>query len=158
MHFVQSLSAVLFSGQEYFISVVAIILSLSIPIVAIITTFYAKHRREQMWHETARIALEKGQPIPSRPLSDEELRHQPPPAEANLANWDRHQRARRRRKDARNGLVLIAIGAALAGGHFEAKFISYVPLFIGFALLLNALLDALFSNKSDDSGPRPPQS
>ena len=41
-----------------------------IAIIAIIGGFISAYRRQKLWHETARIALERGQPLP--PLSDED--------------------------------------------------------------------------------------
>ena len=56
---------------------------------------YFHHRRQALWHETARIALEKGQPLP--PLPNDE------PAQSHED----------KKNDFRGGLVLIAVGAGL---------------------------------------------
>ncbi len=32
--------------------------------VVVVCSLYFQHRRREMWHETARVALEKGQPLP----------------------------------------------------------------------------------------------
>src|SRR4051812_31365459 len=59
----------------------------------IISAMYFKHQRRRMWHDTARLALEKGQPLPAMPNDD--------------------GRYRGRRSDVRSGLVLIAVGVGL---------------------------------------------
>ena len=95
---------------------------------------YFHHRRQAMWHETARIALEKGQPLPplqdAEPEKPEEMRH----------------------NDFRGGLVLVAVGAGLylflnafLGPAFGL--IGVIPGFIGVALLLYGLLNLLFKSK-----------
>lgn len=95
---------------------------------------YFHHRRQALWHETARIALEKGQPLP--PLQD---------GENSPANTPKES-------DFRAGLVLIAVGAglyfflnALIGPAFGL--IGAIPGFIGVALLLYASLNAVLKRK-----------
>ena len=108
--------------------------------------------RERLWHETARIALEKGQPVPLI-LGNDELAIQAP----------------RPRNDLRAGLILIAVSVGLmlqpwrfndAGHSFNPiAFGAAIPGCIGVALLLNALITALFSkkhteaNRNDPAGP-----
>src|SRR3954465_1519910 len=70
-----------------------------IAIVTIVGGLIIAHRRQAMWHETARLALEKGQPLPRLP-EDEAVE----PVE---------RRVRDGRNDFRSGLILIAIGAGL---------------------------------------------
>jgi hypothetical protein len=153
------------AGNESMIGVIAVSMSMGIPIVAIVVSSANKRHREQLWHDTARLALEKGQPIPTRPLTDEEVKSSPLPSTAgDPAAWERIRRANRRRKDIRNGLILTAIGAALyltrRDDHFGRglSFLVYIPMFMGLALLLNGLLDGLFSHSSGDSGDLPPRS
>lgn len=106
---------------------------LLIPIVAIAGSFvlvvilsilafrHAKHRRE-LWHQTARVALENGQPLPPLPGLE---RHDDPAS------------------DIRTGLILIATagGIYLAFSTFmqPLRFVAAIPGFIGIALILNAL-------------------
>ena len=106
---------------------------------------YFHHRRQALWHETARIALEKGQPLP--PLQDE------PADEPDV----------REKNDFRAGLVLVAVGAglylflnALIGPAFGL--VGAIPGFIGLALLLYASLNALFGRKDKPIAERPSQS
>ncbi len=102
-------------------------------------------RRQELWHETARLALEKGQPLPEPP------RQKPPEKRSDQGN------------DFRAGLILIATGGglyyffiSLFGGWM--RFVGAIPGFIGVALVLYASLNALFSRKDkpadDDLPPR----
>lgn len=106
---------------------------------------YFHHRRQALWHETARIALEKGQPLP--PLQDQETS----PSYVSKDN------------DFRSGLVLIAVGAGLylflnafLGRAFGL--VGAIPGFIGVALLLYATLNVLFSRKDKPVSERQSQS
>jgi len=103
---------------------------------------YFHHQRQALWHETARIALEKGQPLP--PAPDEQESQQ----ERELKN-----------NDFRSGLIMIAIGAglylfflSLFGGWL--CYVGAIPGFIGVALLLYATLNALFNRKNKSSADR----
>jgi hypothetical protein len=104
---------------------------------------YFHHRRQALWHETAKIALEKGQPIP--PLQEQETS----PAYVRKDN------------DFRSGLVLIAVGAGLyffLGAIIGPAFglLGAIPGFIGVALLLYALLNVLFGRKDKPTADRQP--
>ena len=148
------------AGNGGLIGLVTISLAMAIPIIGIITAYSHKRRQEELWHETARLALEKGQPIPARPPADEDTRAQVLPAAADPATWDQLRNANRRRKDVRNGLILVAIGVALnftrKEDHFGRglSFLIYIPIFMGLALLLNALLDRIFFHRIGDLPPR----
>ena len=125
---------------------------LIIPIAGIILAgvitvsgMYFHNRRREMWHETARIALEKGQPLP--PLGpdrddDEETAKDP----------GTHH-------DVRGGMVLIAVGAGLwlmlGAMSNTLRYIGAIPGFIGVALLLYALLATIFGRK-DRQPPHDP--
>jgi hypothetical protein len=164
LHLPATLGFLDLAGNESMIGVIAVSMSMAIPIVAIVVSHANKRHKEQLWHDTARLALEKGQPIPPRAPSDEEIKAPLPPSGDHPAEWERVRRANRRRKDIRNGLLLAAVGAGFyfSGdhGHFTRAggFLTYIPLFIGAALILNGLLDGLFSHSSDDSGDLPPRS
>ncbi|MEO6006099.1 MAG: DUF6249 domain-containing protein [Opitutus sp.] len=100
---------------------------------------YNHHRREAMWHELARLALEKGQPIP------------PPPAGLNglrqAAQTD--GQGSRSRGYMVGGLINIAIGVglfiALAQISKPTAYFAAIPFCIGIALLLAAFIDRAFS-------------
>jgi hypothetical protein len=117
-----------------------------IPVAAIILAgvcavsgMYFHNRRRELWHETARIALEKGQPLP--PLDPEQT-----------AEVQEVRKARDANHDVRGGMVLIAVGAGLwlmlGAISPNARYIGAIPGFIGVALLLYAVL---FGRKPDNS-------
>lgn len=105
-----------------------------IALVVIVGGLIIAHRRQAMWHETARLALEKGQPLP-----------RPPEDETPALPGER--RVRESRNDIRSGLILIAVGAGLY--IFLSGFITRglglvgaIPGFIGVALLLSGVVTA----------------
>src|ERR1019366_1256302 len=87
-----------FSGIPW-VALVAIIGSFLIGPIVIFVVFRFAHRRHEMWHETARVALEKGQPLP--PLPDDMQQQRQPRVRAEGTN------------DLRSGLILIGVGAGL---------------------------------------------
>lgn len=110
---------------------------------------YFHHRRQALWHETARIALEKGQPLP--------------PLQETSPSWETSKSRENKENDFRSGLVLIAVGAglyfflgALLGRGFGL--VGAIPGLIGVALLVYATLNTLFGRKDKPSADRPPQS
>ena len=130
--------------------IVGMLLAFPVFVVAIVALALSfKHRQRQMWHETARLALEKGQPLPPMPGDDKSRAAGGPGGEKMIYH------------DVRGGLVLIAVGAALwltsppHGGGWRV--IGAVPLFTGVALLLFALLRGLMSligNRGKNPPPR----
>ena len=102
-----------------------LIIGLVLPIAAI----YFYHRRQQLWHETARIALEKGQPLPMLPENVSTVK--------SPGN------------DIRSGLILIAVGAGLIVFFYYSwlRYLGAIPGCIGVALLLYGVLKALFGGK-----------
>lgn len=117
------------------IPVVAIIFGCSIPIVAIIYgTKYAK-KEQELWHETARIALENGQPVPPNPSG---------------------KKNKPKRNDIRVGLILIAVGIGLSFT-FDAIGISRIstaggiPGLIGVALLGYGIFERITEKNKSDS-------
>ncbi len=130
------------SGAQW-IAISAILGGLTFTILLIFFGLKFVQRRQELWHETARIALEKGQPLPPMPRDMQNEKH---PDENN---------------DLRTGLVMIATGAGLY--LFFATFIpplrlvAAIPGFIGVALLLYGLGKA-FSGRKDKSPDRSQQS
>ena len=113
------------------VAIVSIVGGMFMGPVVIFIVFRSIQQRHQLWHETARIALEKGQPLPPMPADVAP----PPPTEDKPAN------------DIRTGLILIATGAglflflnALVGRGLGL--VGAIPGFIGVALLLFGLLNA----------------
>ena len=100
--------------------------------------------QNKLWHDTARLALEKGQPLPSGMAPFQEA------AEA--------YRAGIMVADIRRGLIIAAVGMGLyyaipGPGHLWA----YLPLFIGIAFLVAGLIRLAVGDKNpeqkDTSGP-----
>ncbi len=94
-----------------------------------------KNQRDRMWHETARIALEKGQPIP--PRSDEPAHRDPRLKALGLFIA---------------GTTQLGVGTAM---HFFGR--PHLPAFIGpmigfsgVALLLSGMLALFLTRKNDD--------
>lgn len=114
-----------------------------------ITAMYFRHQQSRLWHETARIALEKGQPLPDFP-DEKRIGRSKSPDRLNS-------------HDLRAGLILLGVGAGIyvffvTVGAEEARFIGAIPGFIGVALLLHALLTALLPKNRPAPDDRPPQS
>ena len=108
-----------------------------------IAGMYFHHQRQRLWHETTRIALEKGQPVPVY----QEDRESPQTQSTEL-----------RQHDLRGGLVLIAVGAGLylflgAVSNKSVAALGYIPGLIGVALILHWIF-AKVSTKKADLPPR----
>jgi predicted permease len=132
------------SGAQW-IAIAAILGGILLTSVIVIFALKFVQRRQELWHETARVALEKGQPLPPLP---HDMQHEKSSAESS---------------DIRTGLILIAVGAGLYfffismfGGWM--KYMGAIPGFIGVALLLYGLLNALFGRKQPSPADRPTQS
>ncbi len=101
---------------------------------------YFHHRRQTMWHETARIALEKGQPVPPAPDA-------PPWNEEARATTAETIRGHRIRGYLIGGLINIAVGSglylALAQFSPATAYFAAIPGFIGVALILAAAIEVL---------------
>jgi hypothetical protein len=100
--------------------------------VIVVSVQFFRNRDREMWHQTARLAIEKGQPVPPMPLPE------PPSRPAPYSGP----------RDIRTGLILIAVGAGLALflGQQNAPRLGYlgaIPGFIGAALLLHGLIHTL---------------
>ncbi|MDO8540925.1 MAG: sigma-70 family RNA polymerase sigma factor [Opitutaceae bacterium] len=84
-------------GNGNVMGIIGVVGGLSFTAFVIVSTFYFQHRKRQLWHETARLALEKGQPLPALPHEDEERENRPPPGVSFAHN---HWRNARRRHEA----------------------------------------------------------
>ena len=109
--------------------------------VIVVSIQYAKIRRREMWHQTARVALEKGQPLPPPDKQEETSR-------SGLPSGPR---------DIRAGLILIAVGAGLALflGKVHSVGMGYmgvIPGFIGVALLLYGVVQTKLQKATDKEG------
>lgn len=126
------------SGAQW-IAISAIVGGLTFTILLIFFGLKYVQRRQELWHETARVALEKGQSLPPLPA---DMRHEKHPEQNN---------------DFRTGLILVATGAGLylffTTFLHPLRFVAAIPGFIGAALVLYAIL-----GPKDKSKDRPPQS
>ena len=145
-------------------------LALLIPIagmalagIIVVAGLVFKYHQRRLWHETARAAIEKGQPLPPYPgAQKDETEKSWHEFAKNQASAHHNFRRSRWRCDLRRGLVLLAIGLAFYAARPPSwtplwNLAIYVPGFIGAALLLNALFSAIFSPKETETDTRPPQ-
>jgi Flp pilus assembly protein TadB len=139
--------------------VIIVVAAFIVAIIVTVSALYFQHRKQQMWHETARLALEKGQPLPAMPPRDEELAMRPPPG-VSFAEWQQAKLAEARTHAFRGGLVLVAVGAGLHLMLGSQNYLGAIPAFIGLALIVNALIERFVLRR--DTAPanesRPPQS
>jgi hypothetical protein len=107
---------------------------------------YFHNRRTEQWHQTARLALERGQPMPAPPTDESETKN------PRRAATD----------DIRSGLILIAVGIGLY--LFLTRFISpglaavgAIPGLIGVSLLLYGAVALMVGghSRSDATPPAP---
>lgn len=126
-----------------------------IVMIIVVASQYFKNQSRKMWHETARLALEKGHPIPSAPSELEEAIGKVPSSSTSKPSG---------RGDVKAGLMLLAVAAGLyfsfndlrAEDHSVPSLIFYVPGCIGVALLLNALITYLTTKKAPETTSIPP--
>jgi hypothetical protein len=110
-----------------------------------------KNQERARWHETARLALSKGLPIPNMP--DPETPRAAPP--------NRH---RQRMGMITAGLINIAVGIGLyvglsaIPGAWVARDFAFIPGLCGVALLLGAAIDLLLARTFPDPGDNSPKS
>lgn len=124
--------------EPWMIGVIIPVAGLVFAGVLIVTNLYFQNRRREMWHQTARLALEKGQPLPEMPKED---------AAAAKRGGDSPA------DDLRAGLICIAagVGLYLFLGHFINQALGYVgtiPGFIGVALLISGIVRLLVGRKA----------
>lgn len=136
-----------FNIPPHLIAIIVPVAGMILGGVMAITAMYFRHLRQQLWHETARLALEKGQPLPAAP--EMERRFQ--------------VRVKREKNDVRTGLILLAVSGGIfvflrAVGEREAAAVAAIPGFIGLALLLFGVIAAATSknNPLPDDRPRQP--
>ncbi len=126
------------------VAIIAVSGSLLLTIVVIVGGLLFANRRQQLWHETARLALEKGQPLPA--MTDE-VKASPRSAGDSST------------RDLRAGLICLGVGAGLFL-FFDAflgrgmAYVGAIPGFIGLALVLTAFLSRLFKDKTPPPADR----
>jgi hypothetical protein len=136
--------------EPWMIGIIVPVVSLVFAGVMAVSAMYFKHQKQLAWHQTARLALEKGQPMPPPPMSDEELKYAPAPPTMSAAEWQQAQRTQQRRRDLRAGLILLAVGGGLylmlrEMSGTDVAMVGAIPGLIGVALLLHGLLDRVLT-------------
>lgn len=135
--------------QPWSVAIVVPVVGMIFAGVIIVTTMYFNHRRQELWHQTARVALEKGQPLPSFPdgagFADAAAAVKAATAANSQPRW---------RGYLIGGLINLAIGAGLfvslsqiSGTAFNVGYFGCIPGFIGLALLLGAVIEAFAARK-----------
>ncbi len=121
----------LFDPQRWVVIIMPLA-GISLGAIAIIGGMWIADRNRRLRHETIRLALEKGQPIPEF-----------------ILNEDAHgRRSHQPRNDRRTGLILIGVAIGLylffrSVGGSAGSWLAAIPGFIGVALLLNWLLERM---------------
>lgn len=130
--------------QPWSISIIIPVAGMVFAGVIIVTTMYFNHRRTELWHQTARLALEKGQPLPPAPEG----------VHLNVAANSVSSNQPRWRGYLIGGLINVGIGLGLffalsqiPGTDFNLGYFGCIPGFIGAALLLGAVIEAFASRK-----------
>src|SRR5882672_8919863 len=90
-------SLVDFSAPPHMIAIIIPLAGMLLGGIIAYNAMHFKAESRRQWHETARIALEKGQPLPRLPDDDEPVPSDVPKRSGN--------------GDIRSGLILIAVGA-----------------------------------------------
>lgn len=125
--------------------------ALGFTLLFISVSLYFQNKERQRRHETARIAMEKGQPVPSF-------------AEVGVFADPRLARQRSWIGLLIAGLINVALGIGLyfmlssIPGAYVVRSCSAIPGLIGVALLVSALIVALVSRTKSDTGDRSPMS
>lgn len=134
-----------FQGEHFHLPPVVIpIAFVTAAAVIAVSAIYFHFQRQKLWHETVRVSLEKGVPLPSA-LTDD-MRSIGPGCEGR---WGRRNPFR----DLRTGLVFVAVGLAISYQMSDSHGMNWhsgglIPLYIGCAFLLSAAIGAIFRPKS----------
>lgn len=108
--------------------------------VIVVTALYFQNRRRELWHQTARLALEKGQPLPA--MAEDEATPRPRPNDTA-------------ENDLRAGLICLAAGFGLYLflGSFLGRglgLVGAIPGFVGVALLISGIVRLLLRKRNAD--------
>ena len=135
--------------QPWSVAIIVPVAGLVFAGVIVVTMMYFKHRQQELWHQTARIALEKGQPVPSfydgAGFAAAAAAVKAATAANNQPRW---------RGYLIGGLINLGVGAGLfvalsqiSGTSFNVGYFGCIPGFIGIALLVGAAIEAFVARK-----------
>jgi hypothetical protein len=114
-----------------------LIIVFSFIILMILIRRFFQWQRHKLWHETARLALEKGQPITSAGPDPE------------VQSWRSWRRRRGATFDFRRGLILLAVSAGMYfSGHGHVRDYVLIPAFIGAAFLVMGIISLCTTDKT----------
>ena len=137
MHASLNLPSLAVLGLEpWMIAFVVPVAALIFAGVIAVSAMYFQHRRRELWHQTARIALEKGQPLPSDPDNPNPIN---PATGQPVPRW---------RGLLIGGVVNLGVGLGLfvalsqiPNVRFNLGYFGAIPGFIGLGLLVAAFVD-----------------
>lgn len=122
--------------QPWMVAIIMPIAGLLFAAVFGLSGMYFHHRKQELWHQTARLALEKGQPLPPIIDADEVSRRTNP-----QTRW---------RGLMIGGLINLGVGtglfvalAQIPNTSFNLGYFGCIPAFIGLALLIGAVVEGL---------------
>lgn len=122
--------------QPWMIAIIMPIAGLVFAAIFGVSGMYFHHRKQELWHQTARLALEKGQPLPPFGEMAEAVK-----ATSPQSRW---------RGLMIGGLINLGVGAGLfvalsqlPNTSFNLGYFGCIPGFIGLALLIGALVEGL---------------
>lgn len=138
----------LFGLQGMELAVIIAIVGMIFGGIMGIAGMFFEHQRKKLAHDVARLALEKGQPVPPEFAGEEHRR-----SHRSSPDLNHH--------DLRGGLVLIGVGAGVflflkAVSGFNVALLGTVPAFIGIALVVNWLLVRRLGRNQSSNNPPPP--
>lgn len=141
MSFDSFLPVVAFFEGKTLIAILIPLAAIALGGVITVSGMYFHHQQKKLLHETARLALEKGQPLPADLV-----------AELNDSGHTRSAHRNQPQNDIRAGLILIAVGVGLylffaQMSLHSLRFVGTIPGFIGVALLLYGVIAALVRRK-----------
>lgn len=120
------------SGFSALIPIVALLTVFGMPVAIVGLAFYFRHRKTKMLHETVRLMVEKGVPIPPELFSKGQ-------AIPNKSETISQPPLIRQHKDLRNGLILVGIGIGVT---IVAGKVGWIITLIGFAMLITWYIES----------------
>jgi hypothetical protein len=134
------------AAPEEALHIVAVIAACAFPVAIVVLSLalFFQYRKRKLLHETLRLMIEKGQPIPPELINEPGMNYSYAPPN---------------RSDLRRGLIWLGIGLALilgdpnfqGSGGFHMGKIGLIPLFIGVAFLISWVVEGRGKDKAKSS-------